>query len=277
MKLLFYIPLLLLATSCAFKTVRRIKEITYLEARDTREAQKLNIFASRKRSQKHPVLIFVHGGNWTSGHKGLYSYFGSRLARKGVVAVTINYPLSPEARFDGMAMATAASVKWVHQNITRYGGDSARIYISGHSAGGHLAALIATDTRYFDSLNIKSPLKGAVMIDAAGLDMYGYLKEGNYRQNPEYLEVFTRNQAEWKRATPLYQLHKGMPTFLIFRGGKTYPSIIKSNEKFIDSLRRYQPNAQYIVQKGKHHVPMVLQFFNSYNKRYDDILRFMGE
>ena len=276
LKLIYLLPLLLLATACAFKTVSRRKEITYLPASKNQEEQTLSVFAPSRRAPSHPVLIFVHGGNWTGGRKGLYNFFGNRLARKGVVAVIINYPLSPKARFDGMAMATAAAAKWTHQNIAIYGGDSARIYISGHSAGGHLAALVATDNTYFDSLGIKNPLKGAVMIDAAGLDMVGYLKEGGYRYNPEYLDVFTRDQTEWKRATPLHHLHHSIPPFLVFRGGKTYPSIIKSNEIFMDSLRKYQPSARYIIQKGRHHVPMITQFLWSYNVRYTDILKFMG-
>ena len=62
---------------------------------------------------------------------------------------------------------------------------------------------------------------------------------------------------------------------LIFRGGKTYPSIEEGNEKFVKALRPFMPAADYRVLPRKKHVPMILQFFNSSNPRYADIIRFM--
>ncbi len=238
--------------------------------------QKLNVFAPKNKKNLKPVLIFIHGGNWNSGNKSLYNFFGSRLARKNIVSVIIDYPLSPAARYDKMAISSALSVKWVKENIKQYGGDPERIYISGHSAGGHLATLISLDNKYFDSLKIQNPIQGIVMIDAAGLDMYGYLMEEKFGAGHTYLETFTATPAKWKDATPLYHLHQNMPPMLIFRGGKTYPSIIKSNEKFIAALPEYTTRFTYILQKPKHHVPMIVQFFFPYNPRYRDIKKFMN-
>ena len=270
--------LILNLSGCAFKLIKRSKEIVYTPGVSGTNIpeQKLNVFAPRNKKILKPVFIFIHGGNWNSGNKSLYNFFGNRLARKNIVAVNIGYPLSPLAKYDQMAMSCAKSVKWVKENIKQYGGDPERIYISGHSAGGHLATLISLDNKYFDSLKIQNPIKGIVMIDAAGLDMYGYLEEEKYGAGHTYLETFTQDPAKWKDATPLYHLHKNMPPMLIFRGGKTYPSIIKSNEKFIAALPQYTDKFTYILQKGKHHVPMIAQFFNPYNPRFRDIKRFMN-
>lgn len=268
---------ILCLSGCAFKLIKRTKEVVYAPAVSGTNIpeQKLNVFAPLNKKSLKPVFIFIHGGNWNSGNKSLYNFFGNRLARKNIVAINIDYPLSPMAKYDQMAMSSAESVKWIKENIKQYGGDPERIYISGHSAGGHLATLISLDNKYFDSLKIQNPIKGIVMIDAAGLDMYGYLKEEKYGAGHTYLETFTQDQAKWKDATPLYHLHKDMPPMLIFRGGKTYPSIIKSNEKFIATLPLYTDKFTYILQKGKHHVPMIIQFFYPYNRRYKDIKRFM--
>ena len=62
---------------------------------------------------------------------------------------------------------------------------------------------------------------------------------------------------------------------LIYRGGKTYPSILKSNEKFIQALQPYAPETPYHIQKSKKHIPMITQFFNPWNGRYEEILAFM--
>ena len=174
-----------------------------------------------------------------------------------------------------MAEDVAAAVKWVKQNITAYGGDSNRIFISGHSAGGHLAALVSIKEDYFKKEKIANPIKGVILIDAAGLDMYGYLKEENLPEGDSFLNTFSNNPETWKAASPIYFLHNGMPPMLIYRGGKTYPSISGSNEKFTDSLKKYNTKFSYRILPGKKHVAMITQFFNPYNKRYKEMVDFM--
>ncbi len=264
-------------SGCAFKRVARSKNITYLSADSphNKVAQKLNVFAPQKRTSLKEVFIFIHGGNWNSGKKSMYSFLGNRMARKDVVTVIIDYPKSPLATYDEMATDAAKAVKWVKENIEQYGGDPGKIFISGHSAGGHLAALITVRNEYFDKMDIASPIKGAILIDAAGLDMYGYLQKENFPEGNTYLQTFTTSPDTWKAASPLYHLHGGMPPFLIYRGGRTYPSIEDSNEKMVAALRAIGYDPGYQILKGKKHVPMITQFLNSGNKRYKEIIAFM--
>ncbi|MBW3544027.1 MAG: alpha/beta hydrolase [Bacteroidetes bacterium] len=264
-------------TACAFRSVSRTKHISYTAGEPTSPLpqQHLNVFAARNSAALSEVLIFIHGGNWNSGKKSLYSFLGNRMARKGVVTVIIDYPLSPQANYNDMAIAAAKSVKWVKENIQHYGGNPDKIFVSGHSAGGQLAALITLQHAYFDSLGMVNPIKGAILIDAAGLDMYGYLKERQYEKGHTYLQTFTTNPNNWKAATPLYHLHQQMPPLLIYRGGDTYPSIIRSNEKFVNALNKFTPKANYHVLKGKKHIPMITQFFWTWNPLYDQMIDFM--
>lgn len=197
------------------------------------------------------------------------------MARKGIVTVIPDYPKSPAAGYNEMAEEIAAAVKWVKQNIRDFGGDSNRIFISGHSAGGHLAALISIKDDYFKKEQIANPIKGLILIDAAGLDMYGYLKEQNLPAGDTYLQTFSNEPDTWKAASPIYFLHNNMPPMLIYQGGKTYPSISSSNAKFVDSLKKYNTKFNFYIQPGKRHVPMITQFFNPYNKRYKEMLAFM--
>ncbi len=269
--------LLFSLSGCAFKRVSRFKDITYTIADSSldRKRYQLNVFTPRKPKALKDVLIFIHGGAWKSGDKSLYSFFGNRMARKDVVMVIINYPLSPVANYTQMATASANAVSWVEKNIKTYGGNPDKIFISGHSAGGHLAALVAIKDAYFDTLQIKNPIKGIILIDAGGLDMYGYLKEEKLETGHSYYKAFTFDPANWKDASPLYHLHKGMPPMLIYRGEKTYPSIIKSNDKFERAMRDYVTHPNYHVLKGKKHVPMITQFFKPWNPLYKEIIDFM--
>ncbi|WP_229254285.1 alpha/beta hydrolase [Dyadobacter sp. NIV53] len=270
---------LLTLSGCSFKRISRSKDIVYLKPENAtgKVEQQLNIFAPHKHQKLNDVLIFIHGGNWNSGKKSQYNIIGSHWAKKGIVCVIIDYPLSPDANYKEMAIASAQSVKWVKENIITYGGNPERIFISGHSAGGHLAALISIDNTYFEDLGIKNPIVGTILIDAAGLDMYGYLMEEKLGKDHTYLRTFTSDPKIWKQATPLYYLHKNMPPMLIYQGGKTYPSISKSNEKFVKALKDFAPGTPYHILKGKKHIPMIIQFFNPWNNRYDEILDFMKE
>ena len=265
---------LLTLSGCSFKRINRSKDVVYSKSENQRE-QQLNIFAPKKYEKPADVIVFIHGGNWNSGRKSQYSIIGNHWAKKGIVYVIIDYPLSPEANYRQMAVASAKSVKWVKENIRKYGGNPERIFISGHSAGGHLAALISIDNQYFEALGIPNPIAGTILIDAAGLDMYGYLNEEKVAKDHTYMKTFTADPKVWKEATPLYHLHKNMPPMIIYQGGKTYPSISKSNQKFITALKDFAPETPFHVQKSKKHIPMITQYLNPWNKRYEEIIRFM--
>ena len=268
---------MLTVSSCAFKIVNRSKDITYLNADSTRNIteQKLNVFAPRKKGKLKDVFIFVYGGTWNSGYKSLYNFLGNRMARKNMVTVIMDYPKSPGATYDVMAEDVAKSVKWVKDNIEKYGGDPNKIYISGHSAGGHLSALISVRNDYFDKLGMSNPIKGTILIDAAGIDMYSYMKESKFPEGNTFVQTFTNNPVAWKDASPLYHLSKTIPPMLIYVGEKTYPSILIGNDLLVASLRKLNRDPIFYTLKGKKHKPMITQFLNPYSHRYKEIKDFM--
>lgn len=274
--ILFCAAIALLLSSCS---VRCQKNITYLPADKVSQKSdlKLDIFSLKKIEEKKDVFVFLHGGGWRHGKKSIYTFFGKRMAKKGVIGVNISYPLSPKADYDGMAEASAYAIKWIKENISRYGGDPDRVFISGHSAGGHLAALITVKEEYFQDLGLKDPVKGVVLIDAAGLDMYNFLKKQADKGNTQYQSVFTTNPENWKKGSPIYYLHECVPPMLIFTGEKTYPNIKSSNKMFIKELPQHSIKYEYKEIRRKHHIPMIFQFYNAHNPLYNDILKFMAE
>jgi len=268
---LLILPIILLFAGCSIKPVHKIRNITY----DTAHNLQLDVYTPRKIKEPKKILVFVHGGNWVHGKKSIYKFFGKGMARKGVIGVIVDYRLSPYADYDGMATDVANAVKWVKQNCLSFGGDTNNIFISGHSAGGQLAGLVATDNVYFEKLRMCNPIKGTVLIDGFGLDMYRYFKASTSEKDTLYKRVFTNDPSNWKKASPAYHLKKGMPPILMFLGGKTYPVIALTNNEFYAELKNYQPNAKLITVKGKSHVPMIFQFINPHVKAYVHILDFM--
>jgi acetyl esterase/lipase len=223
------------------------------------------------------VVVFIHGGNWDSGSKNIYTFIGRRLAKQGVVAVIINYRLAPQVQVGAMAEDCARAVRWTVQHIAEYGGDPQRVFLMGHSAGGGVAALLATDNRYFTRLGLaQNPVRGVILNDAAGLDMYDYLLKKQYAGDEQYLTAFGRDPEGWKAVSALYYLTPASPPFLTFVGGKTYPSITNSNEKFRQQQLQLGFRPRYSVLPDKKHVSMVLQLYWQHNVIYRQLLTFIG-
>ncbi|WP_417213300.1 alpha/beta hydrolase [Bizionia sp.] len=270
-KIAFLLLFSILLCNCAS---RKTKDVAYLKSADTKTAMQpaLNVFEPKNsKAAKNPVVIFVHGGYWTEGDKNTYGFLGRNFAKSDVVTVIAGYTLSPNANYDSMAKEIAQAVNWTVKNIEKYKGDPEQIYVMGHSAGGHLIALIATNPKYLENKNV---LKGVILNDAAGLDMKTYLDKNPPTSEHHYDVTWTKDPANWKDASPIYFMDENMPPFLIYVGEKTYNSIISQNEAFVAKLKTYQPDIEPIFLNKKH-VPMMSQFIFPWNKRYDEILQFI--
>jgi len=103
--------------------------------------ERLDIFTTE--AKKAPVLVFIHGGWWRALDKSDHSFLGSVFADEGAQVVVPNYELAPHASLERIALQVAQSLAWVWRHIADYGGDPNRIVLAGHSAGGHLAAMMS--------------------------------------------------------------------------------------------------------------------------------------
>jgi acetyl esterase/lipase len=274
MRFSFFIIVLLngfLLVNCGSK---KNTDISYLNSteKNTTKPPQLNVFVPRKSSATQvPVIIFVHGGNWNSGRKGTYDLLGRNFASKGVITVIPDYTLSPEVSYDDMARQIVSVIQWTKKNISQYNGNPNSIYITGHSAGGHLGALAVMNPKYgIDS----GTIAGIILNDAAGLDMKNYLEGNPPTEKDDYLATWTSNPEQWKDASPIYFLNKNTPPFLIYVGDKTYNSIKIANSRFVTALQPFQPDVTPI-RLNKKHVPMVLQYFSPWSNRFDEIIAFM--
>ncbi|MDI1322790.1 MAG: alpha/beta hydrolase [Algoriphagus sp.] len=275
----FLFSFIILIQGCAFQQVTRSKNLTYLKA-DSKKSlpeKQLNVFAP-KGAKDLPVLIFIHGGSWKSGNKEIYDFLGSRMARKEIVTVIIDYPLAPANQIQSMELAAVQSVIWTRKNIEKFGGNPDQIFISGHSAGGHLAALVGIKESNFLNPEIQNSLKGAILIDPAGLDMYWYLQEtAGTEDGTKYLGAFTEDPEVWKAASPIYFLDGETLPILIMEGEKTYPGIRLTVDRFRKEAEVKEVPLDYEFYKNKKHIPMITQFFWTGNRGYKEVLGFIEE
>ena len=255
--------------------VRVIKNINYDQIANVETT--LNIYHKKEGPQNQDVIIFIHGGSWSSGKKETYWWLGRNLAKKNIITAAINYPLAPEATFKEMAIASAQAVKWVRDCISAYGGNPNRIFLMGHSAGGHLCELINADPEYFKAVNIDNPVKGVILNDAFGLDMEEYLtkakKDDGYI---DFLRTFSADPKIWQMGSPLFYVKNVKNPHLIFYGGKTYPAIQIQSERIYKSLIAQNVPVKLEVIKGKRHVGMISQMIFGSNSLYKSILTFLA-
>ena len=112
-----------------------------------------------------PVVIFFYGGAWDSGDKSGYLFVAEALTSRGYVVVVPNYRLYPEVTFPAYMDDAALAVKWTFDNVAQYGGDPARVFVMGHSAGAQLAALVAYDAKYLERIAVDTRrIKGVVSL-----------------------------------------------------------------------------------------------------------------
>ena len=95
-----------------------------------------------------PVMMFVHGGGFTVGIKDQYAFVGQVLAANGIATAVISYRLSPKTSYPGHVQDVARAFAWLRSHVAEYGGRADRIFVSGHSAGATLVAMLGSDPAY---------------------------------------------------------------------------------------------------------------------------------
>lgn len=114
----------------------------------------LDIYRPRNDGTGLPVVIFWHGGSWKGGTKDRYAFMGAALAMMGCVAVIVEYRKYPAVRYPVFAEDGALAVAWVREEIVKYGGDPRRLFLMGHSAGTHTAAMLAYRPGYLRHVKV---------------------------------------------------------------------------------------------------------------------------
>lgn len=124
--------------------------------------QTLDVFVPTAAGAPWPVLVFFYGGGWDSGSREVYGWAAQALAARGFVVAVPDYRVVPQVRFPAFVEDAAAATAEVGRLARRYGGDPERLGVVGHSAGAHLAMMIALDRRYMAAVEAPGLIKAAV-------------------------------------------------------------------------------------------------------------------
>lgn len=185
-------------------------------AKDDPEFNKLDIYAPRG-ADHAPVLIFVHGGEWSRGDKAAVSSKPKFLNENGMIFVSTNYRLSPKYKHPAQVDDVAAAVAWVRSHIAEFGGDPTKIVIMGHSAGCHLVTLVSLDPRPLAKVGLKpSDIRGTVAWSGGMYDLVARANGGG--MYPPYIKAtFGDSEAGQMDGSPIHYVGnaKSAPQFLI--------------------------------------------------------------
>lgn len=179
---------------------------------------KLDIYYDKKQKDC-PVVIWFHGGGLTSGSKQI----PSQLKNQGYTVVAVNYRLLPEVTIDQCLDDCAAAVAWVFQNITKYNGNPEKIFITGHSAGGYITAMLGLDKEWLARYNVDADrIAGLIPFSGQMISHFAYRK----------MNGIDNLQPTIDKYAPLFHVRKDAA-----------PLVLITGDRNIELFGRYEENA----------------------------------
>jgi arylsulfatase A len=248
----------------------------------------LDLYRLKDASTPLPAIVCIHGGGWFQGDRSSMRPLAQALAARGFVAVTISYRLSGEKKFPAQIEDCKAAVRWLRANATKYGMDPEAIGVTGLSAGGHLAALLATSggVKELEGDGGIAAQSSAVQAGIAMGAQSDLLTErirtlSKAPENPHYRPFLGGTMDDMPKtyalASPRHHLDKGDPPLLFMTGELDDPST-HADEVRADLKRLGIPTGLTVIPQAPHgflgqqrHFDVALeacdQFFSQHLKR----------
>lgn len=220
-------------------------------------------------TNNYPVVMFVHGGSWESGSKDIYGSLGHMFSKQGIGCVVINYRLSPQVKHPAHIEDVARAFAWTNNNISRYGGDPERIYLMGHSAGGHLVALLGTNEQYLLKNNLsKTKIKGVIAISG----MYDFnllvLKWAG-------LSYIFPTAADRNAASPLRHVKPDSPPFMIVYAQKDLTTFEGHAKDLHRTMSKAGVKSTLLMVPNRDHFTILFEICDPKTKSNSSIISFI--
>lgn len=192
------------------------------------------------------VLAYIHGGRWSYGYKETAAFMAPAFNAAGIIFASIGHRLYPH-RYDAGFADVSRATAWLSNNISDYGGDSQKLFMSGHSSGGHYAAQLAVTRDWQAREGVSQDvIRGCLPISGVyDLTADGYKGEGR----PPCLEEGGDGRAE----SPQYRMQETPPPFLVTWGGDDYPFLIPQGKAFAEAVTEAGSPAETLELSGKTH------------------------
>lgn len=214
--------------------------------------EKLDIFPAEKTGA--PVLVYFHGGYWRSGGKEQNAHFADLFVARGATVVVAGYDLCPAVTVTDIVRQARGALAWVYKNISRYGGDPAKLHIAGISAGGHLVAMALANDWQKAGLP-RDIIKGATAITGV-YDLDAVLHIGVNQ------EIRLTAQAAHDNSPFLHPPLPGAP-LVVAVGGAEPEGWRRQSQDFFNLCRERGIDCQFIESPGGNHYSMGLELMDA--------------
>ena len=208
----------------------------------------LDIFPAS--SAKAPVHVFIHGGYWRSLDKRDFSYVAEPFVAAGAAVVVVNYALAPRVTLDEIVRQNCAALAWIYRNAGSFGGDPDRLFVSGHSAGGHLTAMmLVTDWR---ALGLPADLvKGGCAISGV-FDLDPMLATS--------INADVRlDRAGAARNSPIRHMPDRASPMIAAVGANETDEFVRQSREFAAAWQARGLPGEYLALPGLHHFDIILE------------------
>jgi acetyl esterase/lipase len=230
----------------------------------------LDVYAPPK-ARARPVIVFWYGGGWENGRKSDYRFVGAALAEAGYVAVLPDYRLYPEVRFPDFVDDGARALAWVAAHAAEIGGDPRRIYVAGHSAGAHMAAMLAYDPARLERVGLpRDTIRGCI-----GLSGPYALNPNDATLNDIFRKPYTI--ADWQ---PIEHVQAGAPPALLLHGEADTVVDVAHARRMAQKLESLGVPVTLRTYAGRAHRDTVAAFAAVSPRKLpvlEEIRRFVGE
>ena len=220
------------------------------------DIEKLDIYITKQPNA--PINIFLHGGAWRSGNAKGAAYMSETFVDAGAHFISVDFNNAPEV--DGNVMIMAEQVRraiaWVHKNAASFGGDPDRLYISGTSSGGHLAAVALTTDWQKDFGLPADTLKGGLCCSGM-YDLYPVslsARAGYVKFTPEMIE----------KLSPQRHLDKLVAPVIVAHGALETPEFQRQNREFAAAVKKAGKPVTFLIGEGYTHFEMFETLGNPY-------------
>jgi arylformamidase len=215
-----------------------------------------------------PVLVYVHGGFWVLRTAREFGFVARGPASRGVATVVTNYALCPTVTIDEQVRQTRAAVAWTYRNARSFGGDPERLHVAGHSAGGHLVAmLLATD--WPGDYGLPADIIKGVTAISGLFDLAPF----------PYTFLQPKVQLTWdqvRRNSPILHLPATAPPLLVAYGEDETDEFKRQSEDFLAAWKGNGLSGERLVLSGKNHFDVVDGFLDAGSPLLTGILGRMG-
>lgn len=191
--------------------------------------QSLSIYAADQ--PNGIVLCVIHGGGWTNGYKEWMAFMAPALTARGVTMVSLGYRLAPQHVYPAGLDDCMAGIARVHDVAARFGADPGKIFVGGHSAGGHYAAQMALLQDWQKTYGIPGDtIKGALPISGT----YSFGPDSGLSMRPRFLGG--EDSGNEAAASPMSHVHSAAPPFFVAWGERDFPHLVRQAAEFSDAL-----------------------------------------